>query len=51
MSSHVAVTSISSAVVPGERVIMATPKSSVVAIVVERVAWVEFVSKVITAFG
>jgi len=38
MLSHVAVTSTSSAVVPGERVIVAIPESLVEAVVLERVA-------------
>jgi hypothetical protein len=49
MFSQLAVISTYSAVVPGERVIVAIPKSSVWAVESERLTWVEFVVNVTTA--
>ena len=51
MFSQLAVISIYSAVAPGERVIVAMPKSSVWAVGFERVTWVELVVNVTTALA
>jgi hypothetical protein len=50
MFSQLAVISTYSAVVPGERVIVAIPKSSVWAVESERITWVEFVVNVTIPF-
>jgi len=48
MFSHVAITVTYSAVVPGERTVVAIPRSSVRTVVSERFTWVEFVANVTT---